>query len=78
MDERQILVVSGWMENGNVNELIKSCEDVDRFELVRLSPASARLRSSLTTPQQLEDVARRLVYMHDQGMVHGDPEEVRV
>ena len=41
MDERQFVMVSGWMENGNINEFIRSHEDDDRFELVRLSPAGS-------------------------------------
>jgi hypothetical protein len=29
-------ITSEWIENGNINEFIKSNEDVDRFKLVRL------------------------------------------
>ena len=34
MDESQFVMVSDWMENGNIVEFISSHEDVDRFELV--------------------------------------------
>ena len=36
MDKSQFIMVSEWMENGNINEFIKSHQDADRFELVRL------------------------------------------
>ena len=35
MHEHQFVMVSEWMENGNIIEFIESHEDVDRFELVR-------------------------------------------
>ena len=38
MDDQQFVMVSEWMENGNINEFIKAREDVDRFELVRFFP----------------------------------------
>ena len=36
MKESQFVMVSEWMENGNINEFITSHADVDRFELVSL------------------------------------------
>ena len=35
MGKSQFVMVSEWMENGNINEFIKSHRDADRFELVR-------------------------------------------
>jgi len=35
MNNNQFMMVSEWMENGNINEFIKAHVDVDRFELVR-------------------------------------------
>ena len=71
MEERQFVMVSEWMENGNINEYIRSHADADLFKLV--SPHSRhRPGPSLTISQQLKDITRGLVYMHDQGMVHGD------
>ena len=36
MDSHEFVMVSEWMENGNINEFIKTHTDVNRFELVRL------------------------------------------
>ena len=35
MGSQEFVLVSEWMENGNINEFIKAHKDVDRFELVR-------------------------------------------
>ncbi|KAF9643195.1 kinase-like protein [Thelephora ganbajun] len=53
MTERQFVMVSEWMKNGNINTFVKAHTDVNRLELLR-------------------DVTAGLVYMHDQGVVHGD------
>jgi hypothetical protein len=34
MDNKQFVMVSEWMENGNINEFVKTHKDVNRFELV--------------------------------------------
>ena len=34
VDTGQFVMVSEWMENGNIIEFIRSHQDVDRFELV--------------------------------------------
>ena len=34
MNNSQSVMVSEWMENGNINEFIKAHEDVNRLELV--------------------------------------------
>jgi serine/threonine protein kinase len=34
MSETQFTMVSKWMPNGNINEFVKKCPDVNRFELV--------------------------------------------
>ena len=36
MEERQFVMVSEWMENGNINEYIRSHADIDLFKLVSL------------------------------------------
>ena len=36
MDHQRFVMVSEWMENGNINEFVKAHEDINRFELVRL------------------------------------------
>ena len=47
MTENTFGMMSGWMANGKVNELVKVHRDVNRFELV--SPPSKLLKSRLTT-----------------------------
>ena len=34
MRERRFVMISEWMDNGNINEFIKVHRDVNRFELV--------------------------------------------
>ncbi|KAF9649125.1 kinase-like protein, partial [Thelephora ganbajun] len=53
MTEKRFVMMSEWMENGNINTFIKTHDDVNRLEL-------------------LGDVTTGLIYMHDQGIVHGD------
>ena len=38
MGERRFVMVSKWMENGNINEFVKTHKDVNRFELVGFFP----------------------------------------
>ena len=71
MGEGQFVMVSEWMENGNINEYIRAHTDVDLFELVSLQSTTHRAPHRWF-PQQLKDVTGGLIYMHDQGMVHGD------
>ena len=35
MRDRSLVMVSEWMDNGNINEFIRANRDVNRFELVR-------------------------------------------
>ena len=74
MSGTQFAMVSRWMPNGNINEFLEVRRDANRFELV-----SAQLmflpHSFLANDRaiwQLADVAEGLVYMHEQGMFHGD------
>lgn len=48
MDETRFVMVSEWMENGNINEFLEKNPDVDRLNLVR--SFSGRCRSSLMVP----------------------------
>ena len=34
MEYQQFVMVSEWMENGNINEFVETHKDVNRFELV--------------------------------------------
>ena len=74
MSGTQFAMVSRWMSNGNINQFVKAHQDVNRFELV-----SSWFKLPLLYPllpigwfSQLVDVAEGLVFMHGQGMVHGD------
>ncbi|KAF9646909.1 kinase-like protein [Thelephora ganbajun] len=53
MTEKQFVMVSEWMENGNINMYVKAHTNVNRLEL-------------------LGDVTTGLIYLHHQGVVHGD------
>ena len=74
MAKNMFAMVSGWMENGNINEFVKAHRGVNRFELVSFSFELLTPRLSLTIAQlwQLGGVARGLMHMHGQGMIHGD------
>ena len=72
-------MVSEWMANGRINNFVEAHEDVNRFKLVRFLYASHHARSSLKVmlPPQLADAARGLIYLHHQGIIHGDLKGVR-
>ncbi|KAF9644225.1 kinase-like protein [Thelephora ganbajun] len=53
MNGNQFVMVSEWMDDGNINEFLKKNTNVNRLELLR-------------------EVTRGLVYMHDQGVIHGN------
>ena len=83
MTEDRFAMVSEWMTNGNINQFVMVHRDANRFELV--SCPFRPLRPSHTSRPvgnhmlpQLCDVARGLIYMHGQGMVHGDLKGVRL
>ena len=73
MTETEFAMVSAWMPNGNINQFVREHQDANRFELVGFPPETSQFHKSLTMRlPQLSDVARGLVYMHDQGLIHGD------
>ena len=78
MTETRFVMVSEWMENGNINEFTKARADVNLFELVRSPGPHFYLMITIVRLPQLEDVTRGLIYMHDQGIVHGDLKGVRI
>ena len=41
MTKNQFVMVSEWMENGNINQFVKAHADADRLKLVRLLPGAA-------------------------------------
>ena len=34
MTDNQLVMVSEWMKNGNINQFVKACVDADRLKLV--------------------------------------------
>jgi len=77
MSENQFAMISDWMMNGNINDFVKAHPDANRLELV--SSSLRVLLPSLTVGPfiKLEGVASGLIYIHSQGMVHGDLKGVR-
>ena len=80
MTETTFAMVSEWMPNGNINQFVTAHQDANRFQLVSSPPQPYDPRQSPTTTLllQLGDVAEGLIYMHGQGVVHGDLKGVRV
>jgi len=79
MTKTKFAMVSEWMSNGNFNEFVTERQDANRFDLVSSPSKPPILHLSLTVTRlsQLGDVARGLIYMHGQSMVHGDLKGVR-
>ena len=79
MSETQFAMVSQWMLNGNINQFVKEHRDANRFWLVSFRPRILMFSFAVDdyVILQLGDVARGLIYMHEQGMVHGDLKGVR-
>jgi hypothetical protein len=50
IDDSLYAITSEWIENGNINEFIKSNEDVDRFKLVRLLFCYGQQPALMTCP----------------------------
>ena len=78
MAETQHAMVSEWMSNGNINQFVKGHQSVNRFELVSPPSYGPYLSVTSTWFLQLSDVAKGLIYMHDQGMIHGGLKGVRL
>jgi len=75
MTETQFAMVSEWMVKGNINDFVRTHPNEDRLGLVGFplggSPIGPRFVDHRTI-LQLAGVARGLIYIHDQGMIHGD------
>jgi len=72
MSETQFAMISDWMVNGNINDFVKAHPDANRLELVSLSFRVSLFSLMVESFIELEGVARGLIYIHSQGMVHGD------
>lgn len=76
--ENQPTMVSEWMGNGDIKEYVKAHPNVNRLELVRFSSNSlSPFAPTFTQSMQLAGVTRGLMYIHDQGIVHGNLKGVR-
>ena len=72
VSEGQFVMVSKWMSNGNINQFVKAHPEVHRLKLVR-PPLSTPLPSFRQLKiVQLMGVAKGLIYLHLNGMAHGD------
>ena len=73
MDGNQLAMVSEWMANGNINRFANTHMEANRFELVGFfHPLPSQSSLVVTSFLQLKDVAKGLIYMHGEGMIHGD------
>lgn len=73
---QRLVMVSEWMDHGNINEFIENHEGVNRIQLV--STCGIYLAEFLLYCFiQLIDAANGLEYMHGISMVHGDLKGVR-
>ena len=61
---------------GNVREFLRAEADADRLGLVRSRSRSLSL--TMTRLLQLRGIAKGLVYMHDQEIIHGNLRGVRI
>ena len=77
MTETRFVLVSEWMERGNINEFLKTDSTADRLGLVCFSFKFPISSLTIRSPPQLVEVAKGLIYMHEHGIVHGDLKGVR-
>jgi len=70
----QFAMVSEWMTNGNINEFVRANRDENRSKLVRSRPRPCYVHQVLN---QRTFVARGLIYLYSQEMIHGDLKGVR-
>lgn len=72
MTETSFAMISEWMVNKNINEFVKAHPDENRPRLVSFLHKSLPGFADNHVIIQLSGVARGLIYIHEQGMVHGD------
>lgn len=77
MEKGPLTTVSEWVAGGDIMEYIKH-NPVNRLELVRNFPSSALEISPSEPKRQLHGAAQGLKYLHDEGIIHGDPAGVRL
>ena len=76
MHKAELVMVSQWMENGNITQHLRRNPRVNRLSLVNPSRFSS-VRPSADLVEQLADVARGAVYLHAMNIVHGDLKGVK-
>ena len=76
MTTNRFVMVSEWMVKGNVREFLRAEANADRLGLVRSRSRSLSL--TITRLWQLRGISKGLVYMHDQGIIHGNLRGVRI
>ena len=79
MTGNKLAMMSEWMTNGNINQFVATHPHKNRFELVSY-PFKLLIPSPIADNyrlRQLEGVAKGLIHMHGQGMIHGDLKGVR-
>ena len=80
--DTEFATVSEWMLHGNINQFVEGHQEANRFELVGFCPTSCNPHQLLTVKTarhpQLKDVAEGLIYMHGQGIIHGNLKGVRI
>ncbi|KAF9644321.1 kinase-like protein [Thelephora ganbajun] len=59
MSEIRFVMISEWMENGNIDMFVKAHTGANQLELLR-------------------DVTKGLIYMHGQGIIHGNIEKANI
>jgi len=74
MGDNQFAMVSEWMANRNINQFIKVHKDANWFKLVGFGSYYQPCPTLMTSarPLQLKGIVQGLMYMHSQGMIHGD------
>ena len=68
----ELCMVSRWMAQGNMLLYLRENGRVDRIRLVSLPASVIHHQSALTTNTQLRGITRGLVYLHSNGVIHGD------
>ena len=71
-------MVSEWMVNENINEFVKAHREANPLELVRFHSYHIPRLLLIRASSQLKEVTSGLMYIHSQGMIHGDLKGVRL
>lgn len=67
--DRQICLVSPWMQGGDLTEYLKGHPEAHRLPLVSQFSGAESLTDELL---KVNDVAQGLLYLHENNVIHGD------